>query len=107
MQSEIKSTLSQMKAVFPGWPPNTCLQLFGRVVWKSEANVKDDGWVLKIIASAAREQPCVYPWVAMNIPPPDHFYWEISYIFDASLDLKRITWLHDEIFFMPVQLSYF
>lgn len=32
MQSEIKSTLSQRKAAFPRWPPNTCLQLFRREV---------------------------------------------------------------------------
>lgn len=36
VQSEIKSTLSQRKASFPGWPPNTCLQLFRREVFKNQ-----------------------------------------------------------------------
>lgn len=35
VQFEIKSTLSQMKTSFPGWPPNTWLQLYRREVWKS------------------------------------------------------------------------
>lgn len=45
----------------------------------------------KMISYAAREQPFMYSWVAMSVPPPDHFCWEITYIFDACLDWKRIT----------------
>lgn len=41
-------------------------------------------------------------------PTPDHFCWEVSYIFDACLDWKRVTLdCTTRDFVMPVQLSGF